>query len=176
MSILFAGTQCSYVANDINLEDMIDSTQMPEILAEESNIPDEVREDQSISSSRLALLEEKLVKLNETCSYSSAKLNEWANRFENDMQLIRSQFIPLNYLFEKLNKIDKDAELLRQLVLTDRQITDGFTSASNGENTKRHPYSEKMELQYLVSITIIESCLIFVYLLILFSPQVVKRH
>ena len=44
---------------------------------------------------------------------STDALKQLADRYDEDMKWIRSQLIPLNYLFAKLQKIEDDAQLLR---------------------------------------------------------------
>ena len=47
---------------------------------------------------------------------STDALKQLADRYDEDMKWIRSQLIPLKYLFAKLQKIEDDAQLLRVCV------------------------------------------------------------
>ncbi len=44
---------------------------------------------------------------------ATAAAPSWIDRYEEDMKWIRSQFIPLNYMFEKLQTMERDALQLR---------------------------------------------------------------
>merc|ERR1712071_384012 len=119
------------------VSDIVDSVTFPDILAEDTT-PVTVESSTSALMDRIEALESRLSQLNPVCfqsqidisrlntlkyngqvkathSDSEAEWKKFKDVYDSDKKWIQSQFVPLNYLFDKLKVIEDETKELRNM-------------------------------------------------------------